>query len=198
MRNCTGQITVGSPARGFFGGSDVGIGPRRVLYLVEGSRAAWVLESVVHNFGEGQPASPVTWVASRPERIMADGLRMIAALEFEHPLVRQMIASLSETTVGAEMLSGPHADLTLIDETELARVADVAAEAIPRDAKLIVTPFGGSSITHQLGILERGTFEAEVCVPAWARGAGPDGEVRTAGKLPPEDPGAHRFHEVRI
>jgi hypothetical protein len=56
---CTAQIVVGG-SMNYWGGPGVGIGPRRIMYLVEGARAAWVLEPVVHNSENGHrlPGSP--------------------------------------------------------------------------------------------------------------------------------------------
>jgi hypothetical protein len=56
------------------------MGPRHVMYLVEGSRATWALEPVSHWIWPDERTVPkvVSWVPTEPERILADGLLMVA------------------------------------------------------------------------------------------------------------------------
>jgi hypothetical protein len=77
MATCTAQIIVGGSGSGW--GGDGGIGPTHVLYLVEGSRAGWVLEKVAHQSDPDASLQPISWIAGAPQRILADALVMIAA-----------------------------------------------------------------------------------------------------------------------
>lgn len=193
MATCTAQITIGGFPGGW-GGENVGIGPHRIMYLVEGGRAAWVLEPVVHN-SEDDGTAPVTWIPHGPDRLLADALVMIASLIQEDTGVRELIGR----HLGGkahDFLEAAHVDLTEVDGDLLREIEEAAAAAV--EAKLVVTVMNGSSVTGQLALLDRCSMVAEVCTASWIRQPDIDGKLQTAGKLPPEDPEAHRFGEIRI
>lgn len=197
--SCTAQITVGSPTS-YWGGPGVGIGPDYVMYLVEGARAAWVLERVVHHTDGDASNEPRTWVAGAPDRILADGLVMIAALVEDEPNVRELIERRVERERSTALLTERWAELDGVAGKVLDEFEAAALEAVR--SKLVVTVMDGSSVTGQLALLDCCSMEAEVCTASWVRVKRWSNEasadvLQTEGKLPPEDPEAHRFYEVR-
>ena len=191
---CTAQIIIGASLRGGFYGPFNGIGPFHVMYLVEGGRAAWVVENVRHQSDE-DAEEPITWVPSRPERILADGLVMIAARITEEAEIQKLVRDRLEAKQAEALLEAKWADLTEIDEGDLLELENAARQAIR--AKLVITTMAGSSLTGQLALLERCAIEAEVCTPSWICEHDDDGKTRTSGTLPPDDPEAHSFYEIR-
>lgn len=177
----------------YWGGPGVGVGPVRNMYLVEGARAAWVLEPVAHNSEDGQP---VTWIPRTPEQILADGVVMIAALVDEDPAVRGLIEDRLKAGQSRELLTGDRADLTELPEDVLTEVESAALRAVR--SKLVITAMSGSSLTGQLALLDRCSMDAEVCVVCWMRETDSEGNTKVAGELPPDDPEAHRFYALRI
>ena len=198
--SCTAQITVGSPTS-YWGGPGVGIGPSHVMYLVEGARTAWILETVAHQTERGVGHEPTTWVAGAPDRILADGLLMIAALVENDPDVRKLIESRVDQKRAQALLDERWAELDGLSGDVLDELEAAAREAV--HSKLVVAVTDGSSVTGQLALLDRCSMEAEVCTASWIRvkrwsqEAGDD-VLQTAGTLPPEDPEAHRFYALRI
>jgi hypothetical protein len=188
---CAAQIVVGG-SMNYWGGPGVGIGPVRIMYLVEGQRPAWVLETVAHN-SEGKP---ITWIPSRPERILADGLVMIAALVDEDPAIRELIEDRLEPSQARELLAGGRADMTELPEDFVEELESAALASIR--TKLVVTAMSGSSLIGQIALLDRCSMDAEVCMASWMRVTDSEGKTEIAGELPPDDPESHRFYEVRI
>lgn len=195
MATCTAQITIGGFPGGW-GGDNLGIGPERIMYLVEGGRAAWVLERVVHNSDEEGFTEPVTWVPHGPDRLLADALVMIAAVVEGNAEVRERLAQLFSAGKTDERGDGSYVDLTELDADSLRELEEAAATAV--QSKLVVTVMNGSSVVGQLALLERCSMIAEVCMASWVRQPDVDGNIQTGGELPPEDPDAHRFTAVRI
>src|SRR5262245_49576271 len=105
---CTAQIVIGG-SMNYWSGPGVGIGPSRIMYLVENERAHWILESVVHN---SENASPITWIPSRPTQILADALVMIAALVDQDPPLRELIEDRLKPEQVRALLHSPLGDLT--------------------------------------------------------------------------------------
>jgi hypothetical protein len=190
--SCTAQILVGGSTN-YWGGAGVGIGPDRNMYLVEGSRAAWVLEPVTHN---SQANEIFTWIPSGPERLFADGLVMIAVLVDQDPDMKEIIESRLKPEQAQALLTSSNVDLTDMPDDVLGELQAAAPNSIR--SKLVITVMAGSSISGQVALLDRGSIEAELCTVSWARAIDPDGKPVVAGKLPPDDPDAHRFYEVRI
>lgn len=195
MVTCTAQITIGDFPGGW-AGPNIGIGPQRILYLLEGSRAAWVLERVVHNSDEDEFTGPVTWVPRGPENLLADALVMIAALVEANGDVQDLIAHRLGAKAASKLLTAPYVDLPELDGDLFLEIEDAAATAVK--SKLVVTVMNGSSLVGQLGLLERCSMIAEVCSASWVRQPDADGNLQTGGELPPEDPDAHRFTALRI
>jgi hypothetical protein len=177
----------------YWGGPGVGIAPVRIMYLIEGARAAWVLEPVAHNAQAGQP---VTWIPRRPEQILTDALVMIAALVDEDPAVRELIEDRLKPGQSRELLAGDRADLTELPEDVLEEHGAAALGSVR--SKLVVTAMSGSSLTGQLALLDRCSMDAEVCMVSWMRETDSEDNTKVAGELPPDDPEAHRFYAVRI
>ena len=179
----------------YWAGPGVGIGPARILYLFEGSRAAWVLQTAL-GYQSPQAVSRLVWVASRPERILADGLVMVAALVEQDADIRKAIEQALEPKQAQKLLEADWSD-------DLDAIADEALEVIETAAqqsvssKLVVSVLNGSSIAGQLALLDRCSMDVEVCTPSWTRETNDGGTMHTTGALPPEDPGAHRFTAVR-
>lgn len=197
VATCTAHITVGAPTTGW-GGEGVGVGPSHIIYLVEGGRAAWCMEPVTHT-GDPQAGAgdAVTWVARAPELILADGLMMIAALIQSDEKVRGLLGtSRAKRTGGGRLLELDWADLGDLEDEVIASAESASVGALA--TKLVVTVMEGSSIRGQLGLLERGSMDVEVCTPSWLRALDDRGEVHAAGNLPPEDPGDHRFTAIRL
>ena len=192
---CTAQIIVGASLRGGFYGPFHGIGPDCVMYLVEGGRAAWVAENVRHHGGE-DAEELITWVPSHPERILADGLVMIAARITKEAVIQKLVHDRLKPKQAEALLEAKRADLTKIDEGALLELEKAAREAIR--AKFVITTMNGSSLTGQLALLERCAIEAEVCTPSWVCQVDDDGKIRTRGTLPPDEPEAHNFTEIRM
>lgn len=178
----------------WLGGENVGIGPTHVLYLVEGGRAAWVLERVAHR-SEDDGSGPVTWVPHGPDRLLADALVMVAVVVQKHAGIRGLI----EQKLGEkapDFFESEFVDLTEVDGDLLEEIENAAAAAV--EPKLVVTVMNGSSVTGQLALLGRCSMVAEVCMASWIRQLDVDGKLQTAGDLPPEDPDAHLFTAVRL
>jgi hypothetical protein len=167
------------------------------MYLVEGARAAWILEPVQHVANEPE-VRPITWIPRGPEQILADALVMIAGLVVEDEKVQTLLGRLPPSKSSKPPLDGDWFDLTEFETEALERLEESALNAIPPECKLIVTSMSGSSIYGQLGLLEDGAMDAEVCTVTWMRGRDFDGNVSTAGELPPDDPESHRFTALRI
>lgn len=188
---CTAQILVGG-SMNHWGGPGVGIGPDRIMYLVEGGRAAWILEAVAH---ASEDRSPVTWIPRCPERILADGLVMIAALIDEAPAVRALIEDRLRPNQSGELLASDWADLGKLPEDLLEELDSAALTGVR--SKLVIALMSGSSLTGQIALLERCEMDAEVCTVSWMRQTNSEGNAEVAGELPPDDPEAHRFYGVR-
>jgi hypothetical protein len=144
---CTAQIVLGGSMSGW-GGPGVAIGPVRIMYLVEGQRAAWVPEPVAHNSQEGPP---ITWIPSRPEQILADGLVMISALVDEDPKIRELIRDRLTPAQARALLGAEWSDLTELADECLEEIENSARKAV--HSKLVITVMNGSSVTGQLALL---------------------------------------------
>jgi len=196
---CTAQILIGGSNHGVWGGPEIGIGPNATLYLVEGSRAAWAMERVRHATGaDDLPDGPITWVASRPDRILSAALLMIAARGIEIPEVIGMLEDLGDPKAVGALLDRDWADLGRLDQKLVVKLERLALEILPAGLKVIVSPMVESSIMGQLGILADGEMDAEVLMPIWTRRHDSEGKVHVEGELPPIDPGDHRFTAVRL
>lgn len=195
MATCTAQITIGGFPGGW-GGENMGIGPQRIMYLIEGGRAAWVLERVVHNTGDEEFVEPVTWVPRGPERLLADALVMVAVVVERDEAAKDLLSQRLGAEPTAELLGASYVDLTKLNGELMQDVEDLAIAVV--QSKLVVTAMNGSSVFGQLALLERCSMTAEVCIASWVRQPGADGTLQTSGELPPEDPDAHRFDEIRI
>lgn len=163
------------------------------MYLVEGGRAAWVLEPVRHT---SQEAEPIIWVPCRPERILADGLVMIAAIVEEDAAIRELIEKRLEPSQARALLSGDWADLTKLPKDLLEEIESAALRSVR--SKLVVTAMSGTSLTGQIALLDQCSMDAEVCTVSWIRETDSEGNSKVAGDLPPDDPDGHRFYELRV
>jgi hypothetical protein len=140
------------------------------------------------------------WVAGSPERILADGLVMIAALVENQPNIRKLIERRVDHKQAKALLDEGLGELDGLSGDALDELETAACEAVR--SKLVVTVMDGSSVTGQLALLDRCSMEAEVCTASWVRvkrwsqEAGAE-KLQTQGTLPPEAPEAHRFYEVR-
>ncbi len=191
---CTAQIIVG-PSMDGWGQPNRGIGPIWAMYLIEGARAAWCLEPIVHGDPAREPTDPVTMVAGAPQFILADALVMIAVRIEDNDELRQTIKSHLPAKFAHALLEEPWSDLDQIaTKADLSPIRELAQQVVR--LKLVVTTMDGSSVTGQLGLLARCSMDAEVCVAGWSRRQGEDGPS-VAGTLPPEDPEAHAFYELR-
>jgi hypothetical protein len=188
---CTAQMLVGG-SMNYWGGPGIGIGPGRIMYLVEGARAAWILEAVAHA-SEDRP--PVTWIPCRPERILADGLVMVAALIDEDPTVRSLIEDRLKPNQRDKLLGSDWADLGELPEDVVEELESAALTGVR--SKLAIALLSGSSLAGQIALLERCGMDAEVCTVSWMRQTSSEGDTEVAGKLPPDDPEAHRFYAIR-
>jgi hypothetical protein len=196
-RTCTAQILIGHHPYGW-GQPCRGMGPLDVMYLVEGSRASWFLEPVAHQVSPEERTAPrvTEWILTRPERILADGLLLLALNERDpDPNLIESVEEFLSPKDAHALLSSERADLTRIDEKGTQALADTALDSI--ESKLVVTVMEQSAITGQLALLERCSMYAEVCTTQWIRSQDMHGEARTAGELPPENPDDHGFYAVR-
>jgi hypothetical protein len=127
------------------------------LYLTENGVARWTLYSA----GDKKPVAG--WIPT-PETMLEDGLLLLglhvwkdllllehASQVFTSPL--GMIDMLSEDTISNE------------DRWKLHR----RCESILNGRNLVFTVLEGSSISKQLGIINKYTFEAEVCKTMYGR-----------------------------
>lgn len=195
-QTCTAQILVGGHTYGW-GQPCRGIGPSHVMYLVEGSRATWVLEEVGHAYIEDPPhAKPVRWVPSGPERIFAEGLLMVALRVEKNDEVVDALAKHLGPAHRALLLTNDYADLTEFDHDALPLLDSTVQKAI--ESKLVVTVMEESAISGQVSLLEHCEAFTEVCTPSWIRFRGMHGNTQTAGEFPPQDPDAHGFYAIRV
>jgi hypothetical protein len=120
---------------------------------------------------------------------------MIAALVDEDLPLRKLIEDRLTPEQARALLSAGRADLTELPDDVL---EELEAAALPSvRSKLVVTSMAGSSLTGQIALLDRCSMDAEVCTVSWMRETDSDGNTKAAGELPPDDPEAHRFYDVR-
>jgi hypothetical protein len=214
----TAHIAIGAQNRG-------GILPTHVAWLFENSRPVWLLEPTRLRLTgdssyDGRPGSMelIGWIPERPEHILEDGLLLIALHAFGEESIRHLASELIPGLV--EMQSEERSDgleyRCDLDEMshddpavaeKLARLRKASAEQWPEDAKLAVTALAGSSVEHQLQILERYPTELEVCTStylrervmgAWGRPSEPVAPIVRGSLEPPEAAGGGRYTEIRF
>ncbi len=160
MATLTAQILagIGHP-------NDDGLLPQATLGLYENSRPCWQLESWPKHplQGAATPAPRRVWIPSRPERILDEGLLMLALYVWRQPVVRQQ----ARAAVGLD-LHKAWQDLTTLDPVALAALCE-SARGLPCPGKLALMVLNGSYVQQQLPRLEQWPLQAEVCTPAWWR-----------------------------
>ncbi len=146
-----------------------GLAPSHTMWLYENSRPAWILKPLdpPPSGKEGeQPqwaTEPVTWVPSRPEQILADGILLLACRVLRDELVGDMAEELLP-----DLLFSDWVDLEKLDDDRLATLRE-NCEEIELDYKLVITVLGGSSLESQLPVLERYPMNVEVCTVTYSR-----------------------------
>lgn len=160
MSTLTAQILagIGHP-------NDDGILPQGTLALFENSRPFWQLDMRRDRL-MGRPRAPEprrTWIPSCPERILEEGLLMLALYVWPQPALIEQARGILRND-----LSAPRQDLTTFNSDALAALCE-AAHALPALGKVVITVLTGSSLRDQLPHLAQWPLEAEVCTPRWWR-----------------------------
>ena len=160
MSTCTTHILagIGHP-------NDDGLLVHASLGLYENSRPSWQLD-LRHPRPSHSGATPGPrriWLPSQPDRLLEDGLLMLALYVWRQPAVRRQARDLP----GFD-LREPRQDLTQVDPAALAALHEVA-RCQPCPGKLAVMVLTGSSLRPQLPRLADWPLDAEVCTPQWWR-----------------------------
>jgi hypothetical protein len=157
MGTITAQLLIGEahPNHG-------GIYPTHVLYLSENSRPYWILTE--HNIlvESSRNQKPIIWIPT-VENMLEDALLMISCYVMKNPnisvTVSQNLNKRKETWVQL---------YEAFEKEELARLYAVNRESSAR-YKLVMNVFEGSTILHQLKVLEKYGMEVEVTLPVYSR-----------------------------
>ncbi|HYN79465.1 MAG TPA: hypothetical protein VES73_16910 [Lamprocystis sp. (in: g-proteobacteria)] len=145
--------------------NDDGLLLHATLGLYENSRPCWQLDIRTDrpNHSAAPPAPRRIWIPSHPERILEEGLLMLALYVWRQPAVRQQ----ARIPLGLD-LRGPRQDLTTLDPADLAALCETA-RGLPCPGKLALMVLNGSYLRQQLPRLEQWPLQAEVCTPQWWR-----------------------------
>lgn len=150
-----------------------GIAPAATLTLWENDRPAW------HFQDHAEDGRTATWVPFRPETILEDGLLLLAAVGMRDDNVIQVL----EERCG-DAWEADRVDLSDEVGEPTAQLRAAVHDVINR-TKLVITVLPGSSITHQLDLLENVSADVEVCVPTyWRRSSQWSPEPDAGGELP--------------
>ena len=160
MATLTAQILagIGHP-------NDDGLLQQATLGLYENSRPCWQLDIRTPRpaHSAAKPVSRRLWIPSSPERILEEGLLMLALYVWPQPkLWRQ-----AQDTLGLD-LQHARQDLTTVAPEPLAMLCE-QARSESGSGKLAMMVLHGSHLRHQLPRLEAWPFDAEVCTPQWWR-----------------------------
>ncbi len=179
MAAFTAHLAIGQPD--IYHG---GIVPTHTLWLSEKSRPAWILDCVASATEPGEEqltwaTERVTWVPSRPEHILEDGLLMIAL-----HVLRSEPATDFAVKHCPELLEAEWFDLNVNDsKLPLATLREMARTADER-YKLVVSVLDDSSTAEQLRVLADYGMELEILTPAYTRLRGWDDELTVTGAFP--------------
>jgi hypothetical protein len=180
MGTFTAQILVGHPHQ-----NHSGIIPSHALFLSENSTPAWVLvpqQLFKLERGKRRPRGPITWIPSAPDYILEDAFLMIGIHILKHrqlaTLAKQCIVSENPDRVFLYEVDAKHLD----EMRGLCRTLDIAY-------KIVITVLEGTSIAHQLGVLEDYQMDVEVCMMRYKREYSVWGNsTTTSGSLSLPDP----------
>jgi hypothetical protein len=160
MATLTAQILagIGHP-------NDDGLLQQATLSLYENSRPCWQLDirSPRPAHSAAKPGSRRIWIPSHPERILEEGLLMLALYVWPQPKLLHQ----AQDTLGLD-LQHPRQDLTTVDPERLAALCEQARRE-SGGGKLAIMVLNGSHLRHQLPRLEDWPLDAEVCTPQWWR-----------------------------
>jgi hypothetical protein len=153
----TAQILIGEahPNHG-------GIYPTHVLYLSENSRPSWILTE--HNIlvESTRNPKPIIWNPT-VENMLEDALLMISHYVTKNPQITAMVNQKLNNR------KEPWVQLyEVFEKEELAQLYAINKELSSR-YKLVINVFEGSTILHQLKVLEQYGMEVEVTIPVYSR-----------------------------
>jgi hypothetical protein len=157
MGTITAQILTGEahPNHG-------GIYPTHVLYLSENTRTSWILTE--HNIlvEPNRNQKPIIWNPT-VENMLEDALLMISYYVIKNP---QITAAVSQNL---NKMEEPWVQVyEVFEKEELAQLYALNKEISSR-YKLVMNVFEGSTILHQLNVLEKYGMEVEVTIPIYSR-----------------------------
>ena len=163
MATYTGLILAGTPHP-----NDDGLlyhrEPRR-LWLSENSRPAWCLDTTAKAIHDGRRAQTV-WIPKRPSSILDDGLLMVAVMILNDKEIRDDLSNILNCD---ELPARIDFTKSVTNEQHRHSIQISRRNSIGYYFKLIISSFHGSSLEHQLPILEKYGFDVEVLVPAYTR-----------------------------
>jgi len=129
-----------------------------VLSLSENGVARWSLASPAT-----PDASPIGWIPD-PDTMLEDGLLLLGLYVWKD---EELLAQARRSFLVPLEEVGTLHERTIRTEDRLALHRRCRSALHGR--KLAITVLGGSSLLRQLEVLERYSFETEVCVPKFAR-----------------------------
>jgi hypothetical protein len=163
----TATILVGTPH-----GLTAGLQATHVLLLSENDRPGWHLVCVGY---QREPTPDVVWLPTRPDRILEDGLLMLALRVLHSPTVEAAVDQLPD----ADALRADRVVLGDIEwYDEHAPRLDEAVQADETGAVLACTVLVGSTLFGRLDDLIEVPWDVHVCPTSFARSTSPwDGRV---------------------
>ncbi len=138
-----------------------GIDPKRYLFLSENSRPAWLL--VEENiFQTTNREKRVVWVPT-VESMLEDAFLMIALHVIKDLELVQLARSFSRvaTSHRLELYDS-------FDDTQRRELYEKCRQ-LATFPKITLSVFTGSTLTGQLGVIEKYDMDIEVCTPAYVR-----------------------------
>ncbi len=180
-----------------------GLAPSHTMWLHENSRPAWILKPFDPSptgKEDEQPewaTEPVTWIPSRPEQILADGILLLACRVLRDETTIELAEDLLPDLLFSEWV-----ELEKLDDDRLAILRE-NCEEIDLDYKLVITVLGGSSLESQLPVLEQYPMNVEVCTVTYSRlQSAWNPEVQTHGSLTAswasDGPTPDRYREINF
>lgn len=152
MATVTAQLTVGTAHP-----NDGGVIPTHLLQLHENSKPRWTLTALQADV----PAALASWVPSRPETILADGLLMAVLLVVQDAAVQALAPDALKGE--DEVVLGEAVDAAVLEKLH------AACRSSKTRFKVVFTALEGSTLHQQLGQLAGYCMDLEVCVPVFSR-----------------------------